>query len=168
MVNGRKPRYAKRAAQATPKQLERLALAKKRIRSVLSRHTIASNRTLEQKISDAGPTDQRINPHVLTTAFRELKTAGDLVHHQEDSGNWLYLATEPPDLVQDRLAAQLPLWRLTQDKALTMRIGQALEIAVYRAMLPQNSYRFLGAYPDLSAHDDTQSRSFGTRCLRFK
>ena len=150
----RQSRYAQRIAKATPKELERLELAKKRIRSVLSRHTIASHRTLEQKIADAGPSNQRINPHVLATAYHQLKTTGELVHHQEDNGNWFYLATEPRDLVQVRLAAQLPLWRLTQDKALTMRIGQALEIAVYRAMLPQNSYRFLGAYPNLSAHDD--------------
>lgn len=46
------------------------------------------------------------------------------------------------------------MWILTQDRFLTTRIGQVLEIAVYRAMLPLRSYQFLGAYTDLQAHDD--------------
>lgn len=154
MVIGRRARYAKRLAEATPKELQRLELAKKRIRSVLGRHTIASHRTLEQKISDAGPSNQRINPHVLSNAFHELRITGELVEHKEANGTWLYLNNAPADLRQSRLAEQLELWRLTQDARLTMRIGQALEIAVYRAMLPQSSYSFLGAYLDLHKHDD--------------
>jgi hypothetical protein len=154
MINGRRTRYAQRIAEATPKELDRLELAKKRIRSVLSRHTIASHRTLEQKIADAGPTNQRINPHVLATAFHQLKAAGELLQRQEANGNWLYLTSAPAGLVQSRLVDQLTLWNLTQDRLLTTRIGQVLEIAVYRAMLPQRSYQFLGAYTDLQAHDD--------------
>lgn len=153
-MEGRRPRYAKRLAQATPNQLLRLELAKKRIRSVLTRHTIASHRTLEQKIADAGPSNQRIDPHVLANAFHQLKTAGDLLQRQEGNGNWLYLSTASASMVQSRLTQQLALWNLTQDRALTTRIGQALEIAVYRTMLPQRSYQFLGAYTDLHAHDD--------------
>jgi hypothetical protein len=153
-TTGRRAKYAKRRAQATPNELQRLELAKKRIRSVLGRHIIASHRTLEQKIADAGPSNQRINPHVLSNALYELKTAGELLERQEANGSWLYLSTAPVDLVQTRLTDQLALWNLTQDRLLTTRIGQVLEIAVYRAMLPQSSYKFLGAYLDLSAHDD--------------
>lgn len=129
-------------------------MAKKRIRSVLARHTIASHRTLEQKIADAGPSNQRINPHVLANAFHELQSAGELSQRQEGNGTWLYLSSAPAGLVESRLADQLALWSLTQDGKLTTRIGQTLEIAVYRAMLPQQSYKFLGAYTDLHAHDD--------------
>ncbi len=154
MITGRRARYAKRLAQATPKELQRLELARKRIRSVLGRHTIASHRTLEQKIADAGPFNQRINPHVLGNALHQLKTTGELLEHQEANGTWLYLSSAPPDLMQTRLADQLALWRLTQDARLTLRIGQTLEIAVYRAMLPQRSYNYLGAYLDLQNHDD--------------
>ena len=83
-----------------------------------------------------------------------LKTTGELSEHQEANGTWLYLSSAPPDLMQTRLADQLALWRLTQDARLTLRIGQTLEIAVYRAMLPQRSYNYLGAYLDLQDHDD--------------
>src|SRR6266851_5353944 len=121
MVSGRRAKYAKRIAQATPNELRRLELAKKRIRSVLTRHTIASHRTLEQKIADAGPSNQRIDPHVLATAFHQLKTAGELLQRQEANGNWLYLSNAPADLVQGRLTDQLALWNLTQDRLLTTR-----------------------------------------------
>jgi hypothetical protein len=154
MITGRRARYAKRLAQATPKELQRLELAKKRIRSVLGRHIIASHRTLEQKIADAGPSNQRINPHVLSNALHELGTTGEVLELKEANGSWLYLRNAPADLMQTRLAEQLALWRLTQDARLTLRIGQTLEIAVYRAMLPQRSYNFLGAYLDLQDHDD--------------
>jgi hypothetical protein len=154
MVSTRaRARYAKRVARATPKELRRLELAHKRIRSVLTRHTIASHRTLEQKIADAGPSNQRINPHVLATAFHQMKAAGDLLERKEANGTWLYLNTAPADLLQSRLTDQLVLWNLTQDRLLTTRIGQVLEIAVYRSLLPL-PYRFLGAYTDLHAHDD--------------
>jgi hypothetical protein len=154
MIYGRRARYAKRLAQATPKELDRLELAKKRIRSVLTRHTIASHRTLEQKIADAGPSNQRINPHVLSNALHALGTAGELLERQQANGCWLYLNTAPADLVQSRFTEQLALWKLTQDGRLILRLGQTLEIAVYRAMLPQSSYRFLGAFLDLQDHDD--------------
>jgi hypothetical protein len=150
---GRRVRYA-RTAPATPKELQRIELAKKRIRSILTRHTIASHRTLEQKIADAGPSNQRINPHVLSNALYDLGKTGEVLERQEANGCWLYLSTAPSALVQSRFADQLALWNLTQDGRLTLRIGQTLEIAVYRAMLPQRCYKFLGAYLDLHEHDD--------------
>jgi hypothetical protein len=178
MVTGRRLRYAERQAQDTPAIRQRLELAKKRIRSVLSRHIVANHRTLEQKIADAGPSNQRIDPHVLTRAFYELKTAGDLQERPEANGNWLFMSDAPWELVASRLSEQLALWKLTQDQHLTTRIGQALEIAVYRSLLPL-PLSFLGSYPDLSEHDDhtlyskveppttLDGRSMGSRRLDF-
>lgn len=37
----------------------------------------------------------------------------------------------------------------------TTRVGQALEIAVYRALSRQTALRFLGHFQDLDAHDDS-------------
>src|ERR1700677_1310122 len=99
MIARRRSSYARRSAKATPQELHRLELAKKRIRSVLGRHTIASHRTLEQKIADAGPSNQRINPHVLSNALHRLGTAGELLEHQEANGTWLYLSSAPADLM---------------------------------------------------------------------
>lgn len=58
---------------------DRKDLAKKRILSVLQKHGIATARTLEQKISDAGPYNQRINPHVLTPARNLLIDEGEVI-----------------------------------------------------------------------------------------
>ena len=54
-------------------------LAKKRLQSVLGRHTIATSRTLESKISNAGPYHMRVEPLPLTTARRELQGDGRIV-----------------------------------------------------------------------------------------
>jgi len=58
-------------------QQEREEIARTRILRVLKNHGVANMRTLEQKISDAGPYSQRIDPHVLTcvrnTLVREKK-----------------------------------------------------------------------------------------------
>jgi len=43
---------------------ERIEIAKRRIVSNLRTYTVANLRTLEQKIADAGPPGQRIDPHL--------------------------------------------------------------------------------------------------------
>jgi hypothetical protein len=55
---------------------QREALAEKRILSVLSTLVVANQRTIEQKISDAGPGDQRVDPHILTTVRARLIQQG--------------------------------------------------------------------------------------------
>jgi hypothetical protein len=55
-----------------PRALERIRLGIRRLASVLPREILACQRTLEQKISDGGPTPQRIDPHLLGLAIREL------------------------------------------------------------------------------------------------
>ena len=154
MIIKRRGGYATRIARASPAERQRWELAKKRIRSVLTRHVIANHRTLEQKIADAGPINQRINPHALATAFNMLELSGELSKRQESNGTWLYLTDTPLNQVQSRLSEQLPFWLRTQQQQLTMRIGQTLEISVYRAMRAFTTLRFLGAYTDLNEHED--------------
>ena len=57
-------------AKLSPEQRE--ALAEKRILRVLPKLIVANQRTLEQKISDAGPGDQRCDPHIITTVKNRL------------------------------------------------------------------------------------------------
>jgi hypothetical protein len=103
MVARRRGSYARRIARASPAELQRWELAKKR--SVLTRHVIANHRTLEQKIADAGPTPQRINPHALTTAFKMMESTGELLTRKEANGAWLYLNTAPASLVPRDLSS---------------------------------------------------------------
>jgi cell envelope opacity-associated protein A len=45
----------------------------------LRSHVIACARILERKISDAGPTNQRIDPHILTEARKEPAEKGSIL-----------------------------------------------------------------------------------------
>jgi hypothetical protein len=76
---------------------ERYELGRRRLQRLLSRHVVACARTIEQKISDAGPADQRIEPHVLTSVRRSLESDG-IIKSQKGAGiDWYYLAeTDPP------------------------------------------------------------------------
>ena len=47
---------------------------KRRIISNLRTYTVANSRTLEQKIANAGPLGQRIDPHLITPAKTQLET----------------------------------------------------------------------------------------------
>ncbi len=55
-----------------------------------------------------------------------------------------------------RLAELEPIQLATQEPNFTLRIGQALEIAVFKALCGQTRLRFFGSYPDLDEHDDNE------------
>ncbi len=128
-------------------------LAKKRILSILRKHGIATSRTLEQKISDAGPLNQRINPHVLTPVRNQLIKAG-VVIRIDDQTPWYHLKDTPEDIVEKRLAEQLPIHQ--QYGKIGSRVGQCLEIAIYRALLEQDNLDHFGSFKNLDEHDDDQ------------
>lgn len=111
-------------------------------------------RTLEQKISDAGPYNQRIDPHLLTIARKELETSGQLSTIREHGTPWHHLTGHPPTEVAARLAEQASISRRIGRQQFTMRVGQALEIAVYRALRRQTHLEYFGAFIDLDGHDD--------------
>ena len=67
------------------------ALARERLVRVLGRHGIANARTLEQKISDAGPYNQRIDPHALTPPRNALVKEGQITRLQKHNAPWFHL-----------------------------------------------------------------------------
>lgn len=138
---------------------ERDAIARSRILNILRQHGVANSRTLEQKISDAGPNPQRIDPHILTPMRNLLVDEGVVSRLGGANQNWYHLAQTPPDIVARRLAVQLPVWQAVGTKDLGGRIGQALEIAVYRALLGIQGGVFFGRYSDLDEHDDSTNYS---------
>ncbi len=131
--------------------ITREEIAKKRILSILQKHGIATSRTLEQKISDSGPFNQRINPHVLTTVRNQLVEEGEVVKIDRPAP-WFHLKDTPKDTVQKRLAEQLPIHKQCGD--IGSRVGQCLEIAIYRALLKQDELEYLGSFKNLDEHDD--------------
>ena len=130
-------------------------MAVKRLRNILRSHVVASSRILEQKISDAGPTNQRIDPHILTEARNALAQRGEVIDTKRGGVPWFHLATAPTDLLETRLSELESLHRRTQERQFTLLLGQALEIAVFRALAGQTPLNFFGNYPDLAAHDDS-------------
>ena len=141
---------------------EREELARKRLQSVLARHGIANARTLEQKISDAGPKNQRIDPHVLTRVRRTLVDEGRIKRTKENNAFWYYLPNTPRATVEKRLEEQLPIFQALQHgiyEKFRVRMGQCLEIAIYRALLLQDTLHYAGSFTDLEEHDDSRPYS---------
>ncbi len=132
---------------------EWLALARKRLVSVLRKRIVATDRTLEQKISDAGPNNQRVEPVILTEARNSLTAQGRIVPVKRGKTPWFHLFETPAADVQERLAALEPIYLKTQDGMFSQRVGQVLEIAVLRA-LKGSGRAFLGDYPNLDEPDE--------------
>lgn len=126
-----------------------------RVRNILREHVVASARTLEQKISDAGPNDQRIDPHVLTEVRKALTLKGEIRQLQRGRIPWFHLSNADATQVQTRLLELGALHQQTQDANFVMQLGQALEIATFRALHSQSALAFFGNFPDLDAHDDS-------------
>jgi hypothetical protein len=72
---------------------ERIEIARTRLVRILGAHSIATMRTLEMKITDAGPYNQRINPHILTEARKELIAEGVIQAYRAARSRppWYYL-----------------------------------------------------------------------------
>lgn len=112
-------------------------------------------RTLEQKISDGGPFNQRIDPHVLTSARNELIDGGSIVRVIHANVPWFHLEAANPAFVASRLAAQLPTYQRLVHHNFTIRLGQTLEIATYRAFALIEGAEYYGMFSDLNDHDDS-------------
>src|SRR5688572_1250177 len=106
-------------------------------------------RTLEQKISDAGPFPQRVDPHVLTTARNELRDTGHLLRLVRRNIPWFHLPDTPSKRVSERLDQLGLIHDRASDPRFLLRSGQCLEIAVFRALSSQTTLTFLGTFPDL-------------------
>ncbi|TXN01385.1 hypothetical protein FV222_10730 [Methylobacterium sp. WL103] len=131
---------------------ERDAIALRRILRILETHGAATPRTLEQKISDAGPNPQRIDPHILTPVRNALAKEGRIRRVKENNVTWYHRAETPPLIVEQRIAEQRPVLRSLL--AANHHIGQALEIATYRALLESHPY-FHGRFHDIDIQEDS-------------
>ncbi|MCH8097022.1 MAG: hypothetical protein IID53_08080 [Proteobacteria bacterium] len=134
---------------------ERKEIARRRLVNILQKHTVALGRTLEQKIADAGPYNQRIDPHILTEARRELIKEGRIIRLTKRNIPWFHLDNTPPTTLTERLQEQEPIHQAIMRQAFTKRVGQALEIAAYRAFCSQETLETFGRFHDLETHDDS-------------
>jgi|SRR5690242_11518038 len=120
----------------------RIDLAKRRINNILRKHTIATLRTLEQKISDAGPSNQRVDPHILTQSIHQLEKERRLTHQRLSNVPWFHLTNTDPETINSRLQILEPIHTATVGSAFVKRLGQSLEIAIYKALANQKAMPF--------------------------
>lgn len=113
---------------------ERQARAKLRLTRVLTRHGAAIARTIEQKISDAGPFNQRIDPHILNPVRNEMVQQGSLQRHHQHGVDWYCTPDVTEETRHARIEEQFAVYRLILDGGFNARMGQVLEIAVFRAL----------------------------------
>lgn len=123
---------------------------------VLKAQKVAGARTLEQKISDAGPNPVRVDPHALTNARATLEAQGTIIRINQSNSTWYALSSTPETEVQAKLALLTPIHTELCKQAFNMRLGQTLEIAIFRALCDSNDLQFLGGFLDLDEHGDDQ------------
>lgn len=133
---------------------EREAIAERRIINVLRTQGVANLRTLEQKIADAGPNPQRIQPHILTPVKNRLVKSGRIVQLDHGNAQWLHLSDESPVRVAHRTAELQDLWTDFVSQKISRRTGQALEISIFRAIMAADGVVSFGGFADLTAHGD--------------
>jgi hypothetical protein len=134
---------------------EWILLARTRLARVLYKRKVCTDRTLEQKISDAGPNNQRVEPMILTQARKLMLKLGEIVKIERGKTPWFHLSITPRDEVEEWLEVVGPIYDQTQEPMFTQRLGQVLEIAVLKA-LKASACNFLGDYPNLDEHDDSE------------
>jgi hypothetical protein len=132
---------------------DREEIAATRLLRVLGTLTMANQRTLEQKIADAGPFNQRIDPHVLTDVRKRLLNEGLIGRVHKANAPWYFAGNTSIEKQAARLTELLAVYE--PYLKIAPRIGQALEIATYRALRQMPQADFYGRYKDLDAHDDS-------------
>jgi hypothetical protein len=114
---------------------------------------VAIARTIEQKISEAGPFDQRIDPHVLTRVRNRMVGADEIRIIRHEKTDWYALAEAESRMLQARLTEQGETLKELRKSSFNQRMGQTLEIATYRALLAAGG-TFFGRFKDLNEHGD--------------
>jgi hypothetical protein len=135
---------------------ERAAIARRRLTRILEKHSVANARTLEQKINDAGPSDQRVDPHALTPVRNAMQRECQIAIVRRAGIDWYTLPHIHPDLLEMRLTLQSETFIALSQRSLSQRMGQTLEIATYKALLQLENGIFFGRFKDLEEHDDDQ------------
>lgn len=121
----------------TEEVLLRIALAKRRVQSVLDRELVAHQKTLEQKISDQGPRPQRVDPHLLGLAILDLSNLNRLTNHDHTASgtkSWYSNPGTSSENVAERLNKLGPLYAQISKGNFGNLIGDALEVVVFKCL----------------------------------
>jgi hypothetical protein len=109
---------------------------------------------LENKIADAGPSHMRIDPHVITNALRQVVHDGQVRVMKRQTAHWYTLPSLSELEISSRLAELERIQGAFAEGGFVARVGQALEIAIYRSLASINGLDLLGGFLDLEEHGD--------------
>jgi len=128
--------------------LERVAVAKSRIQSILDRDTVCNQKTLEQKIAEQGPKPMRVDPHLVGLALLDLLQLNRLSSHTHESTKiaWFANPGTKAALVAERLAELAPLYAQITGNGFGNLTGDALELVVWKCLEEQFSAKRRFAY----------------------
>ncbi len=115
-------------------------------------------RALEQKISDAGPPDQRVDPLALSRARKKLQQSGIVAVELRGGTPWYRLWSTPEREWRERLALLGPILDELHSGENSRRIGKTFEIAVFKALREEarsgRGLNFLGGFQGLDDPDE--------------
>ena len=156
----------------------------RRLPNVLDREVVSCQKTLEQKISDQGPSNrEKVDPHLLGLAIRELSVERKFltVHHHSATGDipWFSNAKTPIEEITTKLDHIAPLYSSVASGQFPNLVGDALEIVVAKCLFQLNNeaprYDFLGSF-DLASPKNKQGQFVkteppntisGRKCLKI-
>lgn len=98
---------------------------------------VAHHKTLEQKISDQGPADQRIDPHLVGLALMdmlELNRTQKLTHPPTSTKSWYANRGTPSADISERLAQLAPLYHSVSGGGFGNLTGDALEVITFKCI----------------------------------
>ncbi len=144
--------------------MARVTIAKNRIQSILDRDLVAHQKTLEQKIAEQGPTPQRVDPHLIGYAIKDLRELNRLAAHQHAGAPGKFWFANPGTKLQpitEKLDAIAPLYEGISGHGFGNLTGDALEIITYKCLEAEQhtnpQYAFLGSF-DLDQPKNAQGR----------
>ena len=122
----------------SPEALERIAIAKFRIQSILDREIVSHQKTLEQKISDQGPNPIRVDPHLVGKAIADLLELNRLRRHTHPATgkkqSWFSNPATDQTAINERLDQLAPLYDSVTQHGFGNLVGDALEIVVQKCL----------------------------------
>jgi hypothetical protein len=140
------------AAQSSA-ALDRIAIAKKRVQSILDRETVSHHKTLEQKISEQGPKPLRVDPHLVGLAIMDLLQLNRLREYRHETSNTKSWYANPATTllaINERLAELGPLYASVSGHGFGNLAGDALELIVFKCLHSVSTtnprYTYQGAF----------------------
>lgn len=158
------PWLLKQPIAAHDAAMERILLGKRRTLNILERELVAHQKTLEQKISDQGPVDQHVDPHLLGLGIKdllELRRISRMTHHSTGKEPWYTNRGTNAERASQKLDNLAPLYAAVSIGHFKNLVGDALEVIVNKCLTEvyqqDSKYAYLG---DFKLHEQKKDQRY--------